>query len=119
MYELINLDLIKTRIEEWGGEEMVIEIMNMLIDEYYNSIPLIESAVKNVELNKIKELVHPIKSNFYYFVDRDGEFGKKIQEFENKGKFEDPTNLDYYLNYFKTNAEKTLEELQDYMSQLN
>ncbi len=115
MYKLINPVLINHRAEEWGGKEMVIDIIKMLKIEYDEKIVLIENAIKTRDFKGIKELVHPIKSNFYFFVDRESEFGAKIQELENKGKFVDETNLDQLFSYFKTSSQITLDELDEFI----
>lgn len=117
MYKFIDPELIKTRAEEWGGMEMVGEIVSMLDESFHSNLPEIEEAVAKRDLNKIKDLVHPLKSNFYYFFDRYTDFGKKIQEFEDKGKNQDPTMLEEYLQIFSTNGKITLAELKEYTSQ--
>lgn len=117
MYKFIDPGLINTRAEEWGGMEMVGEIVNMLDESFHSNIPEIEQAVAQRNYQKIKEMVHPLKSNFYYFFDRDTDFGKKIQEFENKGKNQDSTQIEEYLQLFVTNGKITLKELKEFTSQ--
>nr|NQU89892.1 hypothetical protein [Bacteroidota bacterium] len=114
MYQLINTDMIGTRVEEWGGEEMVSQIIQMLEDGYNSSIGKIETAVNSRDFKSIKELVHPIKSNFYYFIDKTSPFGLKIQKLEDKGRDEDESELDEFLEYFRLHAEQTLSELKEF-----
>ena len=117
MYKLISPALIDHRAEEWG-KEMVIDIIGMLKEEYKEIIALLEKAIKNNDFLGefgIKEKVHYIKSNLYFFVERESDFGIKIQEFENKGKNSDGTNLEETFEYFKSKCLQTFEELDDYI----
>jgi len=116
MYKLINPNLINSRVDEWGSKEMVIEIITMLKGEYNDKIVSIEKAVTSRDFKGIKELVHSIKSNLYFFLDRTSEFGVKIQELENKGRDSDSSNMDQLFEYFKTNCETTLNELDQFVA---
>jgi len=118
MYELINPDLIQHRADEWGGNEMVVEIINMLIGEYDDRIVLIEKAVKSRDFKGIKEEVHSIKSNLYFFVEKESGFGTKIQQLENKGRDADANDLDQLFDYFKANSELTMKELSQVIKEL-
>lgn len=116
MYKFIDPTIVETRVEEWGGKDMVIDIVGMLEESFNSGIEEIKQAVAERDFKKIKEMVHPLKSNFYYFFDRNSEFGAKIQEFENKGKNQDPSMLDEYCKIFETNGKLTLEELKEFTS---
>ncbi len=118
MYKFIDPAMVKSRVDEWGGKDMVIDIVGMLDESFHENLGKINQAVSTLDFKQIKELVHPLKSNFYYFFDRNTEFGVIIQDFENKGKNEDPSNLDEYYNIFEKNGKLTLEELKEFVSNL-
>lgn len=127
MYKLISPSLIKELFAELGGDEMVVEIFGMLKDEYNNKIQLIEEAVKNNDFIEIKATVHPLKSNLNYFIEKKSEFGRMIQDFEDKGfngkEIHDPEKkkiyaeemkFDQLLQHFKLKCNETFAEIEHY-----
>jgi hypothetical protein len=127
MYKLISPSLIKDLFKEIGGDEMVVEVFGMLKDEYNNRIVLIEEAIKNNDFIRIKESVHPLKSNLNYFVEKKSEFGLMIQDFEDKGakgkEIQDPEmkrlyasemKFDQLFQHFKMKCHETFAEIEDY-----
>jgi hypothetical protein len=127
MYKLISPSLIKELFAELGGDEMVVTIFNMLKDFYSTEIVLLEEAIKNNDFIEIKAKVHPLKSNLNYFIEKKSEFGRMIQDFEDKGfkgkDIEDPEmkriyasemKFDQLLQHFKLKCNETFAEIEHY-----
>jgi len=120
MYKLINPDQIKQLANDLGDKQEVIQIIDMFLASYNDKMALIENAIKNKNFpgyTGLQGYVHDIKSNLYLFLDKETAFGAKIQVLEDKGRYSDETDLEHLFEYFKMNADKTIEELNQFLKE--
>jgi len=117
MYRFIDPEMVNSRIEEWGGQEMLLEIISMLDNDFNLKTKSLLPAAVNLDFTTVEEIVHPLKSNLLLFVNESSEYGKLIKDLLAKSRNHESFRIKEDCEVFVTSGLKTLEELAEFTSE--
>lgn len=115
MYKFIDPETVKERVEEWG-EEVLIEIVGILEEEFNSRIDKFRITPGHNDLRYLYEIESPIRKNFCYFINMESVVAKKSFEIKHKVLNNDSTHLQEDLDLIIEYYRLTLEELKEYIT---
>lgn len=86
MYKYINPNNTHLKEIMEYGENMVIEIIDMMPEEYQKHVEEIKRGIANKQYNDITIGVHSIKANLRYFIEIKHPVIEFCQDFENRAR---------------------------------
>jgi len=125
MYKYINPNNKHlTELLEFG-EDMILQIVDMMPEQYEEYVELIKNGIVNRKYSEIARGVHTIKANLRYFMGVDNPIIEFCQDFENRAKEKsdefkmkgnDIQHIDFATDFQKLLeiTEEPLQEIQLY-----